>query len=324
MVQRIAACGWATPSTRGDALDHAILLRRKDLAASTPGTVVITGATGFIGAHLVRHFARTGWTVHALCRSAASQAPVKGVLFREFRLPDVIPEEDFRGARVLIHCAYAHYSASRPDADAINDAGTRRLLAIARSAGLQQVVYLSSLSARPDALSHYGRHKWAMEQLFDPARDLVIRPGLTIGDGGLVRSIARTIRTRRLVPLVGGGGQPVYTIGIDDLSAGLSDLITRGVTGRFSLAAGAPVTMRTLHTLIAEHSGTRCTFVPVPYPLMFGLLRLGEALGLSLPVTTEHLRGLRQLRSLDLRGDLAAMALAPRPLTDCLDLLPAA
>lgn len=148
--------------------------------------VVITGANGFIGSALVRHFSGRGWRVLALCRAARDQRPVSDVTFREFSLPDGIRDEDFEGGEVLIHCAYVQHSRRCPDSDAVNTRGTERLLALSRTHGYAKFVFLSSLSAHDGAESHYGRHKRELEKIFDPRRDLIVRPGLTLGNGGLL------------------------------------------------------------------------------------------------------------------------------------------
>src|SRR6185436_18345529 len=160
----------------------------------------------------------------AFCRTVQTPS-LLNVTFKKWSLPDGIRGEDFIGGDVMVHCAMVPYSRSQPDADATNIRGTEKLLALARTLGYSKFVFLSSLSAHDSAESHYGRHKRQLEGIFDPARDLVIRPGLTLGNGGLARSIFDTIKGHRIVPLVGGGRQPVYTIGIADLSQALENLI---------------------------------------------------------------------------------------------------
>lgn len=276
-------------------------------------TIAITGANGFIGSHLVRSFSHSGWNVLAFCRRARDQAPVPNVTFHEFSLPDGFGEQDFAGGDVLVHCASVRYSKQHPDSDAINIRGTEKLLAFSRRLGYARFVFLSSLSAHEGAESHYGRHKRQLEQIFDPTRDLVVRPGLTLGNGGLARSIVDAIRNNRLVPLVGGGRQPVYTIGVDELCLALGVMIERGVSGTYSLAAREPVTMRELYRGIARRARVRCVFIPVPYLPVFLALRTAELLGIELSMTTENLLGLKQLRMLDLSADLRALGISPRP-----------
>ena len=275
-------------------------------------TVAITGANGFIGSNLVAHFSARGWNVLALCRGAQAQAPIPGVRFEEFLLPGGACEEGLAGGDVLIHCAMVRHSKRNPDSDRINALGTEQLLQLSRKLGYAQFVFLSSLSAHDQAESHYGRHKRELERLFDPARDLVVRPGLTLGNGGVVRSMVDAIRRYRFVPLVGGGRQPVYTLGVDELCDALYRAIERGTPGAHNLAALEPVTVRELYAGLARKAGARCTFVPLPYLPVLVSLKAVETLGVELPITTENLLGLRHLRTFDLAGDLKALDVHPR------------
>jgi nucleoside-diphosphate-sugar epimerase len=284
-------------------------------------TVAITGANGFIGSQLVEHFSRRGWNVFAFCRTARNPSSLSNVTFKEWSLPDGIRDGDFIGGDVLVHCAIVPYSRKQPNADEINTRGTEQLLSLARKLGYSKFVFLSSLSAHDGAESHYGRHKRQLERIFDPSRDLVIRPGLTLGNGGLARAIFDTIKSHRIVPLVGGGRQPVYTIAIDDLCNALETLIDRGHSGAFSLAAPEPVTMRELYEGMARKAGARSMLIPVPYLPVSILLKFAERFGIELPITTENLLGLKQLRTLDVRADLERLNIRPRPFRDTLESL---
>lgn len=278
------------------------------MLTSARRTVAITGASGFIGSELVRHFSANGWNVLGFCRSAQKQSAAARVTFRQWSLPDGIREEDFAGGDVLVHCAWAPHSK---DAHDINIRSTERLLAMSRTLGYKTFVFLSSLSAHDEAESQYGRQKRQLERTFDPARDLVLRPGLTIGNGGLARSMFDTIRTHRFVPLV-GGNRPVYTIGVDELSGAIECLIERSVSGCYSLAAAEPVTLREICEGLARKAGVNRVFVPLPYLPVFLALSTAERLGLTLPVSTENLLGLKQLRRLDVAADLDALGIHPR------------
>jgi len=284
-------------------------------------TVAITGANGFIGSNLVGHFRARGWNVLALCRGARAQAPVPGVTFEEFSLASGAREEDLAGGDVLIHCAFVRHSKRNADSDPINTLGTERLFEQSRRLGYVQFVFLSSLSAHDRAESHYGRHKRNLERLFDPGRDLVVRPGLTLGNGGLARSMVDAIRRSRFVPLVGGGRQPVYTIGVDELCDALYRMVEQGTSGARNLAALEPVTVRELYAGLARKVGVRCAFVPLPYLPVLVSLKIVEKLGVELPITTEHLLGLRRLRAFDLAGDLKALDVHPRSFAETLQTL---
>ncbi|MFZ9347623.1 MAG: NAD-dependent epimerase/dehydratase family protein, partial [Arenimonas sp.] len=114
--------------------------------------VLLTGASGFVGGHLLRELLANGHTVRALSRSPASDAvladagaePVRGNLQDHDALNAAC-----RDAEAIFHCA-ANTSAWSRDRDvqnATNIDGTRRLLAAAEAGGVGCFVHTSSVSA---------------------------------------------------------------------------------------------------------------------------------------------------------------------------------
>ena len=161
----------------------------------------VTGATGFIGRNLVRDLSARGFAVTAFQRTPPHAAAPR-VHVRTLILPDRVDPADFAGLDVLVHGAFVEYGPDCLEADAINREGTRRVVAAAREHGTR-VVYLSTMSAHPGALSHYGRNKLELEEMFDPERDAILKLGLVLGAGGLFGSMAGLLRNVRVVPLPG-------------------------------------------------------------------------------------------------------------------------
>lgn len=111
--------------------------------------VFITGASGFIGAHVAREFIASGYGVRALAHAPHeppryAPAGIEWVEGDVRNASDVIPS--MRGCRYLVHCA-ALYSFAPRDRAAIRDvnvAGTASVLEAARTAGVERAVVTSS------------------------------------------------------------------------------------------------------------------------------------------------------------------------------------
>jgi nucleoside-diphosphate-sugar epimerase len=126
--------------------------------------VAVTGATGFVGSHLVAALARHGWKIRLLVRRWSPLPSLAGVE-AELVLGDVSDEAALRqlvdGADTVIHAA-GLIKARRPaDFMAVNRDGTALVSALAPSA---RFVLLSSLAAREPLLSPYGASKRAAEE----------------------------------------------------------------------------------------------------------------------------------------------------------------
>lgn len=273
--------------------------------------LVVTGANGFIGGHLVRHFAARGWDVVALARTPPSETS-PGWRHLRYTLEEALPVEAFAGAHALIHCAFARGALD------LNVEAARRLLAASRRAGVRRNVFLSSLSAKEHASSAYGRQKLAIERLFDGAADTVLRPGLVLGDGGLFRSTVAHVRARRPIPLIGRGQQPLQVVALDDLTRAVETVIERELAGRFVLAHPEAVPYRAFYAKVAARLGVGPRFVWVPYHLVSAALGVAEWMGLRLPVDRDNLRGLRAMSWVDPHASLAHLGLRLRSFDDVL------
>jgi 2-alkyl-3-oxoalkanoate reductase len=126
--------------------------------------VAVTGATGFVGPHLVAALAHRGWKIRLLVRRWSPLPSLAGVE-AELVLGDVSDEAALRrlvdGADTVIHAA-GLIKARRPaDFMAVNRDGTALVSALAPTA---RFVLLSSLAAREPLLSPYGASKLAAEE----------------------------------------------------------------------------------------------------------------------------------------------------------------
>ena len=277
----------------------------------------VTGAAGFIGSHLTRGLAARGFEITAFQRSGGGAIP-PGVVTRTLVLPDRIDAAGFVGLDLLVHGAFVEYGPDHPDADAINREGTRRVLEAARAHGVR-VAYLSTMSAHPGALSHYGHNKLELEAMFDPSRDAVLKLGLVLGNGGLFGSMAALLRESRIVPLPDGGRQPIQTLWIGDLEAAIAAIAERGLTGRFEVAHPDVHTMRELYTAICNGLGVQRTFVTVPLSLIELGASLLEGLRIPFPIRRENVLGLKALIAWDTAESMRRLGIeSPVPMEEAL------
>lgn len=277
-------------------------------------TVVVTGAAGFLGGHLCAAFRARGWTVRALVRRPEKAALPEGVRVGRADLPDTIDEALLADADVLVHAAWATRETDEARAERQNVEGTRRLVEVARHARVARIVFVSSVAAAVDAPNYYGRSKAAVEHLVDPARDLVVRPGtiLARGGGGIFGLMRDLMRKVHVVPLFGGGRQPLQTVHVDDLCEAVARAIERGLTGVVNVAEPAPLAFRDALRLAARRMGVRCLFVPLPFGPALAVVRAIERLGLPSPLRSESLLGMQGLRAVPVEDDLRRLDLRVR------------
>jgi nucleoside-diphosphate-sugar epimerase len=273
----------------------------------SPRRIGVTGAGGFIGRHLLAHLVARGDAVTAFQRAGAGAA-VAGVTVRAFSMPDGIDPAHFEGLDAVVHGAVAEHGPAARDADAVNREGARRVLEAARAHGAH-AVFLSTLSAHEGAVSHYGRCKLEVERLFDPTRDAVLRLGLVLGHGGLFGSMVDVIRHARVIPLPGGGRQPIQILWMGDLLSAVANVIDRRLAGRFDVAAPGVLTMRGLYESVQRGLGVRRVLVGVPLPLVELGVSVLEALRVPFPIRRENVLGLKRLRAFDTAPSMRALGI---------------
>lgn len=127
-------------------------------------TLAITGATGFVGATLLRQAVMRGHHVRALARRP--QPPAERVRWIDGALdrPDALARLT-EGADAVIHVAGVVNAADREGFAAGNVAGTLAMVEAAKATGVRRFIHVSSLAAREPALSDYGWSKGRAEQV---------------------------------------------------------------------------------------------------------------------------------------------------------------
>lgn len=281
--------------------------------------VAITGASGYLGSRLSDRFASLGWDVAKLVRSPHADRAGE----RRYVIEEPLEEGLLASVDVLVHTAYDFSLTTREDIWRVNVAGTERLLDAAVAAGVGRIIVLSTMSAYAGTSQLYGSAKLAIESATRAAGGCVVRAGIVYGEhpGGMAGSLRRMTRLP-VIPLI-VGASALYPVHEDDLIAAIVALATQdGVPeGPIGVAEPVPVPFRALMEGLAEPEGRRCRFVPVPWQLLYGTLRVGEAIHIRLPFRADSLLGLvrpapmvpgqEELARLGLR--LRRFPVAPRP-----------
>lgn len=277
-------------------------------------TVAITGANGMVGRLLTEHFLGLGWWVHALQRCPLD-APRAGLEHFAYALPEAPAPAALAGVEVVVHGAVQLFGPKHRDADALNLDGARRLLASCRAAAVP-VIFLSSLAAHADALSHYGRSKFAIEAEMDTERELTLRLGLVLARGGLFDAMARIIRKLPVVPVLGGGRQPLQTVFGPDLCRAVEIAIRDRITGALTVATPEPDRMIDLYRAIAAASKVRRVYLPVPVWSAKAAVSVASLLGDFVEVSNESLLSLQSMIVWSSELDLRRLGMELTPMWD--------
>jgi dihydroflavonol-4-reductase len=257
----------------------------------------LTGASGFVGSHVLEALVARGDDVACLVRpgatlsvAAAGFATVPGALEDPAALTALV-----RGRDVVVHVAGATTARGREALFRTNEAGTARILAAARQAGARRFIYVSSLAVtgpttpgRPldeeglaNPVTPYGRSKLAGEEAVRASGvpHTIVRPPIVYGPRD--RQMLRLFRIARrgIAPLLGDGRQELSLVHAADLARALLSCVEPEVAlGRTYHAAGPEVvTQRDLVRLVGQAVGREVRTVPLPALIVRSMLALSGA-----------------------------------------------
>ena len=158
---------------------------------SEPLTVLVTGATGFIGRRLVPELVDRGHTVRAMTRRPEEYdgpgEPVAGDVFDRASLTDPLTDVDV--AVYLVH------SLDDPDFEQKDADAARTFAKAAVACGVRQIVYLGGLGSEDDKLSPHLRSRREVEQLLGETGVpvTVLRAAIVVGAGGISWELTRQL-----------------------------------------------------------------------------------------------------------------------------------
>ena len=271
------------------------------------GTVLISGASGFIARNTAEKLKKTGFRTIGISRKRRSLPHFDAVY--PGTLSEMLHGVFEEGVDVFIHCAY-HWGK---DDYTVNVEGTRIWAEQAEKEGVKHQIFLSSVSARPGSASSYSQAKHILEEWFLAKNFTVVRLGLVVGKGGLFQRMADLVKKYPFVPVLDGGRARVFVSGIQDVcdalcrAAGPEDWIPGKAWNIFQ---PEPFYLKKILEEIKKQSGTRCLFFPASSRLALVALRILEKIPiLRIQISSNNVIGLKQDISQDWHSDYSRFGL---------------
>lgn len=272
--------------------------------AKTHMRVFLTGATGFVGSHLLCRLLRDGHQVRALVRRRGIKLPAADVSGEVDEVEGDVTTANLAdalaGCDAVINLVGIIAERGKQTFQAIHYEATRNLVTAARNKGLKRFVQMSALGARPGDASPYHTTKFAAEE---EVRDsgipwAVLRPSLIFGRGSaFVRQMVDVMRAAPLIrPVPGTGEYRFRPIHVDDVAECFSQALSNSAaTGQtINLVGGEELTLNEIAGEIATCLGIYKTVVHVPIPLMKMAAALFSVLPIPPPVTAVQIRMLQE------------------------------
>jgi dihydroflavonol-4-reductase len=309
----------------------------------------VTGATGFVGAAVARALAARGFPLRLLVRRASERKHLVG-------LDAELVEGDLNDPESLMHgvkdCRYVFHVAADyriwvPEPDAMiatNVRATESLFRLAHAAGVERIVYTSSVAAlglaprgaapadetTPNSYNKvvgtYKKSKFLAEQVAlrlagEGVPVVIVNPAAPIGPGDVkptpTGAMIRDAATGRMPAFVDTGLSVVH---VDDCAAGHLLALDRGVIGERYILGGENISMGEVLALVDEATGRPARRVRLPIaplmPVAIVAERIARLTGKEPRLTRDHLRMARKMMYFSSAKAQAELGYTYRPARD--------
>jgi uncharacterized protein YbjT (DUF2867 family) len=178
--------------------------------------IAITGATGFVGTHLTSRLESEGHELVLIARRSRNSARL---LVSDLSNTGELCEQ-FTGCKAIAHCAGINREIGEQTFARVHIEGTRNVVEAAKAAGVEKIVLMSFLRARPDCGSPYHESKWEAEELVrNSGLDYtILKAGVVYGRGDhMLDHLSHALHTFPVFGLVGMKEKSIRPLAIEDL-----------------------------------------------------------------------------------------------------------
>ncbi len=257
--------------------------------------ILVTGAAGFLGRHVVKTLRQAGRPVRAHLHTG--RAEVVTPYGAELCYGDVRDIASLRqavaGTDAVVHLVSTIREKGGATFQSINHQGTANVVAAAQAAGVRRFVHLSVIGAQDSPRYPYLFSKWQGEQAVVQGGIpyTILRSSFLFGEGdAFFNLLAGVVKALPLVPIAGPGKARFQPIWVEDVARCVGQALSSDRLVDQTVEIGGPehFTYDELMDLVAATLGARRVKVHVPLPLM-GLLATMMGVLPRAPVTRQQL-----------------------------------
>ena len=261
-------------------------------------TTLVTGAAGFLGSHVARQLVARGDDVRVLLRASSTNRAIADLSLEyvtgDLRDPASL-DRAMKGVKRVFHVAadYRLWARRSREIYDSNVGGTKNLLAAAKRAGVEQLIYTSTVATiavdRPklpneftdakldEMVGHYKRSKWMAErEVLNAAKNglpvIVAMPTTPVGPWDW-----KPTPTGKIILDFLNGKMPGYVetglnfVGVEECAAGHLLLAEKGKVGERYLLGGENLTLKAMLDMLAKVTGLRAPSLKIPHGLALGV-----------------------------------------------------
>jgi uncharacterized protein YbjT (DUF2867 family) len=262
--------------------------------------VLVTGADGFLGRHLLPRLISRGHRVRAICREVPDR-PGRDSVGIEWQQADLTVRESLVGIAAgcdhVVHLAGRFVARGGTSLGREHGTGTRNLVWEVLKTDVERIVFVSALGASPDAGEFYRTKFEAEDVIMSSGLDFVVlRPSVVYGPGDhFTTPIVRILEALPAFPMLGDGTFELQPLAVEDMV----DVLTQAIESpdvacrTLNLAGPEKLSFVRIVRVLGETIGRSRPIIPFPAALARPASRVAARLGLPSPFSTAQLDILR-------------------------------
>lgn len=269
--------------------------------------VFITGATGFVGSHILSALRDAGYRPFALVRPGSEKKLpfFEGVTI----VPGDVTEpggwvDSLKKVDAIIHLVgvIREFPERKITFDRMHNEATNTMVNAAVGAGVKRFLLMSANTAASSGVSDYQRSKWLAEEGLKSSglSYTIFRPSVIFGDSGgrmeFTRELSKVIKNAPVMPVFGGGKFELDPVAVEDVAECFVRALSepKAVNKTFHLGGGRPLAYREIIQIIGKAVGKKRTkTISVPFVLVIPMAALLGRFSFF-PVTADQLKMLRE------------------------------
>jgi NADH dehydrogenase len=208
--------------------------------------IAITGGTGFVGRHLAQHLLSIHHEPLLIARGKDERhVPVAPVVHSDLSDAGLLAER-IQGCDAIAHCAGINREVGDQTYQRVHVEGTRNVIQAAKNAGIDRILMLSFLRARPGCGSAYHESKFEAEELLrSSGMDFtILKAGMIYGRGDhMLDHLSHTLFTIPLFATVGFHERPIRPIAVNEMVRIIAAALTEKRLSRKTVFVLGPETL---------------------------------------------------------------------------------
>ncbi len=294
--------------------------------------ILITGANGFIGHHLVTALAHQGHQIMAgfhheviFSKNLANVNSFK-CDFKQLSTPNDWLNK-LTNIDIVINTVGIISETASQQFKCLHQNTAIALFKACENANVKKVIQISALGADNAAFTQFHRSKKAADDFLKTLKLnwVIILPSIVYGAGAKSLNLFKTLAALPVTPLLENGNQKIQPIHINDFCKAITKLVSNESVSNIKIAfvGSKPINMRSVYVLLKQWLGINTyRFIEIPFIVMIITSKISNLLHLSV-ISADSLKMLQQGNTADVTPFVNLFGFTPQSFSDSLHFHPA-